>query len=1002
MPGPGWRKCVEAISRGDRFEAETQTRITASELRQLLTGTVPRRFGFHLFQDTGFVPSVVLDGGEAINLTIVSDGDSATAPFARDRFLDLRNLTHRNGGPLPPLVLRNCRIEGGLDISGSHFAGLQLENCSTRGIRGDGAQIENDFTIDGLQPLEPNWAPDNGKTSQCCQLRLVALRVDGSFTLRRALLISPTLSQWTEAPGHRDCLAPSGVGHFGNRFALTLGGAEIGGRVWIDQDVVALGGISLYQTIIRASLRMDAHCVAAHDATEIGGSNSAALSAEELRVGGAFLWGSPADSPSEFAVNWVFGRIVLVRARIESDLLFETCRFLPTGAETKAMIARLARRSEGRAPIFGPQETVVADELLDLAMAPESGGIDLRRASIGGQLTFYGSSAIGRRSRSMTGRQETDVVGASVDAWKAEIALGILIGRGAQLHGPLFFNSCKIGREVAIAGSIDFSCKGRKRLRGPYHVALSFANSDIDGHFDLSIPRITGRVELDRLRINGSAEIKRIAFQGLDPPHYPRKKPPFDETSILDMQDMRVSGGINIKRRALSITLEKPGLWRNGFIVDMRGMCCASWDDADATCWVGLTHAGRWAFAEDRPALTRWRLKFEGLRFERLENSLQSDPLDPSTTNGYWRALRVRRWIERTPVMSSPQRPRPGYRDLRAFRALAALLAAARAALLFPLVARNGSFLAKELWLKLSDAGRSYHTLSRRETTRFRLAALESFHRNRWRPTHRSLRNGIFRRWTWHQSWKRREFVPLFSPQPYDQFARAYSLGGSSEIADAITVRRLTTQWRRWCRMLVQTTLSIRSLTALTGALLIAFYLAYRIGWWWPLFGVTIAFLIPVIAGLGLAIFRYGFGYGLYGENTLLALVAFVIVAGASPTILTPLMLPAHCRATADSLIPMHVSYGLDLLVPADLGERDDLLDPLFKAEKREELRRQSRTHPLDEAQMVESRTISNCIWKTRQKFDILHDIATIFGWIFLSLVVLTFSGLLRRDLEKR
>ena len=749
-----------------------------------------------------------------------------------------------------------------------------------------------------------------------------------------------------------------------------------------------------------------------------------------------------------------------MRAKIENDLLFERCVFL---------------RADG-IPMDAESEPSSLDD---------SGGIDLRRASIGGQLTFNRHCRIGHRRRPMSGRKEKERFGPAVDAWKASFGLGVFVEQGAEFRGAVFFNGAKFGRSLLFSGSVRFVTD--QPPKQPYYVAFTLADAEIDGHLLLDIQRVSGRVSLQRLRVNGSAEFQRIAFHGFLPKTadvqkgspYPtapsqsdelpegfRNPLTYDQTSLLDMQDMTLSGGINIKRHSVSIeraeapspqdcpdTPVTPGLWKGRFslpwrrpktqppqyidavpftrfIVDLRGMSCATWDDADATAWKGLTSAApqpgllprikAWLrrpywrdemYADER---VPWRLRFEGMQFERLGSSEQPCGIDERTTLG---RDAPNRWINR--LLEYGEKKLAGHPRL-----------------LWPYDHGPIAFF----YQRRAEQNRSYMTMrGKEEILRFRLQALESFNHNNWRPVlplQRRVWSAIVR-WTIQSEWRRREIIPALQPQPFDLFARAYTLNGDLATAVGVTRRRTFLQWRKRIRLLSQWT-TWKVIRLLPWWLPCAFTIVmWRALWPWAgdFFVITAIFVaLPMLGMAMIGLFRLAFGYGLDGFRAVMTAILFpVLVMNAAPWTMKPtvpqwlephahwLLAPppyADCP-TLDVPAVGRFNYGIDKLVPGDGGTLDE--DRAAVVAKRNSLAlRLSIVERLQQRLEGESKTkwrvvalheLGKVAPKLRAcekhaddffwRMQMINMVLDVFGWITISLIILTLTGVLRRDAER-
>jgi hypothetical protein len=467
------------ISPGLRYKrtGTRRLRIAGSDLRDR-----------YLLAGKSTAAGVIIDAGPDWTVTLVGD-DSGV--------IDLSYLSGEDGSALPPLVLRNCVIDGELRLVGSHFGVLEMSGCEISRIDGDYCRVENHCRLTQLTPL----APGRRRKRPFAQIRLVGARMDGTVDFRGCRLVSPVEAH----------CAPEGRG-FANRYALSLASARIAGRLLMDEDFSALGGVSLYQASIGSSLSLGTARLESRDMTV------PALDGEEMKLGGSLNWIDPSEIPGP--ESWhVSGRLVLRRAEIGGECKFENCRW----------------SEDGSVSLDGTQP----DHL--------NGGIDIRHSRIGGQLRIEDGCSIARWVAPPSGRSEEDVgscaFGASIDAWKASIGKGIRIEREAVLHGPLLLNDSEVRHGIIMRGSV--------RLPAPdiavqtVAEAVDLADSRLSGlvRFDA---RLSGSLNLRRARIDGDVELHYLSFAC--PPLAPGCA---DDrrtgcASLLDLNSLSVTGGLHI------------------------------------------------------------------------------------------------------------------------------------------------------------------------------------------------------------------------------------------------------------------------------------------------------------------------------------------------------------------------------------------------------------------------------------------------------------------------
>ena len=759
---------------------------------------------------------------------------------------------------------------------------------------------------------------------------------------------------------------------FADQFALSLASSEIRGRLLLLGHFEALGGISLYQAEIRNSIRITSRMIAAHDARERMGDlrlrrKYAALDASEMKLEGNLIW-APQDLPEKQVgrqAGNVYGNVKLVGAQIEGDVFFQNLRWvaLPKPVEPPVAAGSLA--------------TVPAPPTLREDIHA-SGGIDGRFCRIAGQLRIGDRCIIGRRYRPMAGLAKLTDIGPALDFWKATFGLGVRVDSGARLCGPVLFTASHVGRHIYMAGEIVIDTVKRPRL-SPYHTALDLSNSRLNGNMILRVRRLDGRATLSRMQVDGSVEIQALQFRhiGIRRANYSLRteseeeakenalrRERFDETSILDCQDLCLTGGINLKRDSISVAFERRAAPYNRFIVDLRGASCATWDDADCTCWTGLD-------AHPSERLTPWRLRFDGITLKGLDSSNQHYPIRPEmTVTSRWDRLVERFYGER-----------------------------------------------------------SYMAASVREIVAFRIRALNSFYNNRNRelgkPPPETVRPaatskapvGPWRRLftsiersTVGPAWRKREDVPEHSPQPYEVFARAYMARGEGDTAINLAMERVRLQWRR--RLGEMNRIWSRVYLAGLAALLVLLPLNAQIPVEWrpPVWSIlAFAFLTPVAIWLGIAIWRIAFGYGMHSGRALITVGLFVILVAFG----TPGLMGERIEDGRDAR--EHLLYALDKLLPVinldnslyprvvcveprsprALSPRLVLVNPQAQSPAAEGSAPMQVVDTTDQPSFHASAPHRPCL---SRDLDRAYDVL---GWLVLSLTILTFSGLLRRDGER-
>jgi hypothetical protein len=128
---------------------------------------------------------VEIDGGARQAITLEVDADGV---------IDLSHMAGPSNGPLPPLILRNCIVQGELRIAGSRFSFLCLENCVLTALDAHGCRIDGGCQLIGLRVTRFVDLSDVQVTgtvrivgAEMDRIALRGARVDGSVYLSELL-----------------------------------------------------------------------------------------------------------------------------------------------------------------------------------------------------------------------------------------------------------------------------------------------------------------------------------------------------------------------------------------------------------------------------------------------------------------------------------------------------------------------------------------------------------------------------------------------------------------------------------------------------------------------------------------------------------------------------------------------------------------------------------------------------------------------------------------------
>jgi hypothetical protein len=142
----------EAVLQGRPFKPTCATTVTGDDLRNLFFGK--RSDGKALREGEGgggcLTPAgIVIDGGAEKLVTLVA------GTKGRESTIDLSNLAAMDGGPLPSLAFHGCIISADLLLTGSHFAFVSITNCEIVRLDGDHCKIDTHCRLTYLTAATP-------------------------------------------------------------------------------------------------------------------------------------------------------------------------------------------------------------------------------------------------------------------------------------------------------------------------------------------------------------------------------------------------------------------------------------------------------------------------------------------------------------------------------------------------------------------------------------------------------------------------------------------------------------------------------------------------------------------------------------------------------------------------------------------------------------------------------------------------------------------------------
>jgi uncharacterized protein YjbI with pentapeptide repeats len=341
-----------------------------------------------------------------------------------------RNAEH---GPLPPLLLENCVLEGNLDnvgeavLNGRHacFSRLSLSGCLLGRVDLSDAQIEGDLAVDCVGPLDE---------TRSCQLTARGATINGRINARQAAFRIPL-----------DALIP----HFGIAdSAFDLTDAYVDSSLYLCPGFEAIGGVS----VAGAKIEGNIWCLGAHLVKGAG----QAFDGQSLTCRGVLSFSATDDHPTQ-----IEGNIGLLAARV-SNLVMQNVVVTGDGA----LMMSNATLS-GNLQIL--QSTIAH---IDLSGANVEGSID-----IGALLTDAGKDVdTGKGAEPAQGSADTDTARELGDSDSEESPI-----RGIKAYG-LFVKGDFSGRDFRGAINIDNSdIEGRFLLHAAELLYLSAAGAIVKG-----------------------------------------------------------------------------------------------------------------------------------------------------------------------------------------------------------------------------------------------------------------------------------------------------------------------------------------------------------------------------------------------------------------------------------------------------------------------------------------------------------------------------------------
>lgn len=418
------------------------------------------------------------------NLTVMRLTDRSVAPV----FIEIENAIVEdelklNGigsttAPLPPLVLTNCVIAGGVDLSDSAWTSITLDRCRIGGLTAPGLRVERSLVLKDLVfvsevpitiDLRDFVAGANLEAHRLgrshaggCRLLLDQAHVGGSVFLTGALFTSPA----------RD------------RPALSMDGISVKADLFLDSQhrFEAKGAIS----IVGARIGRDVSFRGA----KLDNDGEESLVMDGTEVGGDLLFDE--DGERRFEAN---GAICLRGITVRNSVDF-------TGGKLKGSPDALL--------LIGAKiDANLIMKASDSNRFEATGGVGLPRASVGGQVRMQGASLSGGEGLFALDMNQADIRGSVLLNSDGKIrfeAEGLVYLYGANIGHNLVLTGARVG------GHLNFNNDGK---------ILGHGRPDRRPHNDAELVLHDMALDLRQVTLHGKAllgvahRVHRFEAQGL-------------------------------------------------------------------------------------------------------------------------------------------------------------------------------------------------------------------------------------------------------------------------------------------------------------------------------------------------------------------------------------------------------------------------------------------------------------------------------------------------------
>jgi hypothetical protein len=409
--------------------------------------------------------------------------------------LDLRNVGDDEHGARS-LEFDDCIFEDPIELENAHLHSLALRGCKFVELRAACCRVDGNVDFSDVGPI------DNERSE--CRIDLASARISGNLTASgtRLRVVPRPPEELAVSAGDR-------------RYALNLPGAVIEGRVTLQPDFEADGGVSLISARVRGEIwAMGSRLVA---------GEGPAFNAQSMKADGSVVLRADVDAQASRAMATIAcGEVSFFGARIGGVLDLSGARI--ENAVHQGGAANNARLNLATAAVNGPILLRMQQEMpfhcagwIGLtggrfgSVAFEGTGqvLDATDATIRGDFSVRGSPSaldeIHLRDADIRGSvQVAGRIGASLAGPRA--GRFVFVANGAKIAGGVAFNAAILYGGVSLDhASIGRGCTLHEaRIRGP----LRATDATIRGDFSVrGSPSALDEIHLQDADIRGSVQV---------------------------------------------------------------------------------------------------------------------------------------------------------------------------------------------------------------------------------------------------------------------------------------------------------------------------------------------------------------------------------------------------------------------------------------------------------------------------------------------------------------